>query len=750
MSRIILDNNQIMDYELLAENGEQIQKPYLLIYFVLKGSLTIWQSEAVTEVNEKEFMLLNPFRIHSVDIHDSSLGMVFAVNLNVISEYYDISKMDFEGHSVGEASERCLTLLSLLEQCVSFYYGKNVGEGRIFMKLNSLYYQIVELLVTSFSIIKNSSMLHDKEQSDEEWLREMLRYIYMNYQMPLHLEDLADHFYLSTAYVSRYFKKKLGINFVKYLTGIRLDYAVKELENTDWSLTRIAMDCGFSNLAAFNKAFKERYKMNPKQYRNSLHREENPDNKENGKKDNSAEIRLFDYLNDNEILNRLEGVQENLIEQLDITCDNQMVLNKTWNRMINIGGISLLLKREIQNHILFLCKELGFEYVRVWDIYAPDIHLNIASETRKYNFSNIDSCLDFLIENHLTPYIELGFKPFVLVKRYEIFDVIEEREISLTEAKDFGKFVRQLMRHLLNRYGTKEVSKWIFELWCDPRWFIEGDPSVYIEYFEEVYQNIKDLSPQTRVGGDYDRSYDKMIVFETLIEKWSLRNIQPDFVSIYCYPPMYAETEMDASGQKQVNFMKKYVRRKKGVMKKYGMQMPMHISEWNFTVVNANVINDSRVKGAYLMKTIMEIYDDVDMMGYWLGTDLFVEDDEAPLLLNGRCGLITHQRICKPSFWGMSFLNHLEEYLIEKTENVMVTMNKFDSYVIACHNYKELGIQYQVQAEKDILIESIPHLYEDHRRRIIKITINGANNGLYYVKTRFVNSKYGSVQDEWE
>ena len=79
----------------------------------------------------------------------------------------------------------------------------------------------------------------------------------------------------------------------------------------------------------------------------------------------------------------------------------------------------------------------------------------------------------------------------------------------------------------------------------------------------------------------------------------------------------------------------------------------------------------------------------------------------------------------------------------------MVTMNEFGSYVIACHNYEALGIQYFVQQEKDVTVESIPHLYEKQRRRILKITITGVENGLYHVKTRFVNSQYGSVQDEW-
>ena len=152
-----------------------------------------------------------------------------------------------------ETSERCMSLHNLLEKCVAYYYGKRSGDGRIFMKLNSLYYQIAELLVASFSVINSHPAENDEWYDGEDLVREMTRYIHMNFHSVLHLEDLAEQFYLSPTYVSRYFKKKLGVNFAKYLTGVRLEQAVKDLESTDKPLTRIALDCGFPNLAAFKR-----------------------------------------------------------------------------------------------------------------------------------------------------------------------------------------------------------------------------------------------------------------------------------------------------------------------------------------------------------------------------------------------------------------------------------------------------------------------------------------------------------------
>ena len=309
--------------------------------------------------------------------------------------------------------------------------------------------------------------------------------------------------------------------------------------------------------------------------------------------------------------------------------------------------------------------------------------------------------------------------------------------------------------HLVNRYSLQQVSSWIFEVWCDPRWFPGGDPSEYIRYFEQAYQAVKEICPQSRCGGGYDRPYG-MISFEQFVRKWSVRSLQPDFVSIYCYESVVRDgaigniraSVMDPEIKKNFH-IEHYLEEQKQILMRYGMMMPVYSSEWNLTVINANVMNDSRFKGAYIMNQLMNFSQMLELSGYWFGTDLFVEEDEAPMLLNGRCGLITHQGICKPAYWAFRMMNRLEDYLLGKHTNAMITMNEFDSYVIACHNYRELDIQYYVQEEREVSIRNISHLYENNRNLTLKIRITGVKNGIYHIKTRVVNSQHGSVQDEW-
>ena len=265
-----MEEKQLMDFDVLTLGEGETADEDLQILFVLNGTVSVQMAESILHLGEKDFLILHPFQVYSVKMDKNSLVMRFRANVRMMSEYYDLSKLEFLGNSVEEASERHTILRNLLEKCITYYYGKKGNNGRILLKLNSLYYEIAELLISSFSIVRSQTSDSLEGEEDESLIQEMTRYIHMNYQSALKLEDLAEHFFLSPPYISRFFKKKLGINFAKYLSEVRLEEATKKLTQTENSLTWIAMDCGFPNLTAFNKAFREKYQVSPKQYRTEL------------------------------------------------------------------------------------------------------------------------------------------------------------------------------------------------------------------------------------------------------------------------------------------------------------------------------------------------------------------------------------------------------------------------------------------------------------------------------------------------
>lgn len=94
-----------------------------------------------------------------------------------------------------------------------------------------------------------------------------LEYINANYAKQLSLEQVAEQVYLNPDYFSRIFKAETGQTFVNYLTDVRMQHAIRLLENTALRVQTIAQQVGYYNASYFSTAFKKKYGMSPYEYR---------------------------------------------------------------------------------------------------------------------------------------------------------------------------------------------------------------------------------------------------------------------------------------------------------------------------------------------------------------------------------------------------------------------------------------------------------------------------------------------------
>lgn len=79
------------------------------------------------------------------------------------------------------------------------------------------------------------------------------------------VQQLADELHLNRSYLSRIFKESTGISIQTYLTNTRLQ-AARNLILRDYSVSQASTMVGYSDIASFSRAFKNYYKVSPKQY----------------------------------------------------------------------------------------------------------------------------------------------------------------------------------------------------------------------------------------------------------------------------------------------------------------------------------------------------------------------------------------------------------------------------------------------------------------------------------------------------
>ena len=98
----------------------------------------------------------------------------------------------------------------------------------------------------------------------------MLDMVAVRCREKLTLDDLAGITGGSPEYAGRLFKKMTGITFSDYLTRCRIGLACVQLKNSAVSISEIAADLGYYDLAYFDKSFKKILGISPRTYRTNL------------------------------------------------------------------------------------------------------------------------------------------------------------------------------------------------------------------------------------------------------------------------------------------------------------------------------------------------------------------------------------------------------------------------------------------------------------------------------------------------
>ena len=106
--------------------------------------------------------------------------------------------------------------------------------------------------------------------SEDSTIIRIVKYIQEHLEEEISLNILAEKFYLSSQYISQLFKNEIGVNFLAYLTNIRMENAKKLLISTSISIGEVSEKCGYSDYRVFTKLFKKQEGITPSQYRQNF------------------------------------------------------------------------------------------------------------------------------------------------------------------------------------------------------------------------------------------------------------------------------------------------------------------------------------------------------------------------------------------------------------------------------------------------------------------------------------------------
>lgn len=720
---------------------------YELLY-ILEGTMQVTAEQHAASLRAEDILVINANQKYTLVGGPNLLFAQLSIASELVSQEFHTSDILFWCDSTREQNEHYAALRDTLRRLLSHYLSARAGMtdfGRI-----ALCYSVLEQLSVHFLM----QIVHRDGQAGKESQAERVaqidQYIQNNYREEIGLRALAEKLYLSEGYLARYFKKKYQMRFADFLAQVRLYHAVEDLLYTDAAVTRIALDNGFSNATAMNRAFRKAYGKTPSEMRRKAAAAPRQAEEAGG---TAADRRLENYM-------RRDGRPEAPAADTGVRvvrhCANAGTpLAFVWKRMVNIGAAEDLLRSEVREHLAILKEKLGFTYVRFSNIFTRQMLIDTGAADGQYNFSRLDSILDFLVAQNLKPHIELGQKPRRVQRTVQNRMVYEDDAVLFADSTTWDRFFERMLRHLVRRYGVEEVETWKLELWYDVRYERADEKADrYFELFDHTYEIKRRCCGGMELGGcgfQGDNAVGSMSQADFLAA-WKSRAYLPDYISYMYFAYEWGEVNEESYSRRLTDndgFLHK-LQLFRAELERQGLgNKAVYVTEWNLSISDRNYINDTCFKGAYLVKNLMDAYDLVGCIGYFLGSDRVSEYYDSSQLLFGGMGLLTKDGILKPAAYAIEFLNRLYPYAVARGENYLITTNRHHSYGIVCHNQKRLNFNYYFTAEDKLERENLWKYYEDRAPLELDLRLSDLADGSYQLKCYRINEENGSVMRTW-
>ncbi len=199
----------------------------------------------------------------STDIREITIQFspdFFSPSLLAKNQFDSIRKMlKSADHGIAFSLEAIMRVYPYLDNLAS--------EADHFVQFLKFLWILNELSKGPYKILASSSFAHSTRNQESRRVTKVKQYINDHYSEQLRLDDLASMVGMSPSAFSRFFKMRTGKSLSDYLLDIRLGYAARMLVDSTKNISEICYESGFNNLSNFNRIFKSKRNITPRDFR---------------------------------------------------------------------------------------------------------------------------------------------------------------------------------------------------------------------------------------------------------------------------------------------------------------------------------------------------------------------------------------------------------------------------------------------------------------------------------------------------
>ena len=231
-------------------------RPHYLIHVILKGKGIFQKSGVTYTLKRGDAFLIPPME----------------------STYYQADQEDPWSYAwVGFDGKACPEIFNQTVFSDSFIYqnpGSNVSAllgcmDRLlasFTQSHGRQLEPIGNLILLLSFMQDPSLEKSRDYSDE-YFRSAKEYMEHNYSYDIRISDVARHVGIDRTYLYKIFMEHENTSPKQYLLWHRLRMAVQMLCSTDYTITEIALSCGFKDAPSFCNYFKKHIGSTPRLFR---------------------------------------------------------------------------------------------------------------------------------------------------------------------------------------------------------------------------------------------------------------------------------------------------------------------------------------------------------------------------------------------------------------------------------------------------------------------------------------------------
>lgn len=613
--------------------------------------------------------------------------------------------------------------------------------------------------------MKNKNFLDEKQpvsgRGSLEKMQTAVTYIQQHYQENITLEDLADHIYLSSTYLSRLFTKQLGMTFTEYLAQVRLAHAVDLMHGPD-TLTEIASKTGFPGSNAMISAFKKEWNITPGEYRKTLlnDKKELSEQKEELVDTEDVFYSLIKYLKESgDVDSPAESVEEITVD----STGKKQKLTQHWKRVINAGYARDLLDGGRQREMRYLQEKIGFEYIRIKGVLDDDMCILREDMNRCHvlNFAYIDEVLDLILSMNGRPMLELSNMPRILARDAAVVSMRFSIVSYPVDVEQWAGLIRKLTEHFVKRYGIGQVRRWLFIPCLPPDYIDLGifSEAEYEQLYIAGYRAVKSVCENLLVCGPGCVDYQKYL--PTFLQMCKRNHCLPEVLTFHSYASIAVDAEENGLNliennqsfsyavSRDEDFLQHAVHIIREIQRSEGVeQIALILDEWNSNIWQRDLCNDTCYKSAYLFKNILENNHLLNGMGYFTLSDRLAEVPPANDLFHGGFGLFTKNGIPKNACRSMELLGQMGSMLLKQGDGYFITQSDEEIQIFLYH-YSHFDLLYRYRHVANISRASRYQVFVQKEPRAFCIQLLNLPPGRYRIQRYGITRNGGGSYEAW-